>query len=58
MCTDKMKSYEELLNLLAEEQSPPKDVLTAKDVERCEYRRERIRKLMSRLGSIDEAQSR
>lgn len=54
---NKSKLYEEFLNLLAEEQSLPKGPPTVNDIERCEYRRDRIQKLMSRLGSTNEAQS-
>ena len=56
--TDETRLCEELLSLLAEEQSSPKDRPTAKDVERRGYRCERIRELMSRLRSADKAKSR
>jgi hypothetical protein len=56
--TDETKLFEELLNLLAEGQRSPKGTPTAKDVERREYRCERIRELASRFRSTDEAKSR
>ena len=46
-----------LLNLLAEEQSPSNNTPTADQVERSEYRVQRIRELMSGLVPTDEAQS-
>lgn len=56
--SDDMKLCEELLNLLAEEQSSPKDTPTANDVDRREYRCQRIQELVSRLRVTDEANSR
>jgi len=56
--SDDMKLCEELLNLLAEEQSSPKDTPTANDVDRHEYRCQRIQELVSRLRVTDEANSR
>jgi len=55
--TGDVKLYDELLELLAEEQSLSKGTPTANHAERREYRSERIRELMSRLPSIDEAKS-
>ena len=48
------KLYEELLDLLAEEQRPPKRA--AAGVERREYRRRRIRDLMSQFDSTGGAE--
>jgi hypothetical protein len=56
--SDETKLCEELLNLLAEEQSSLKDTPTAKGVDRREYRCQRIGELLSRLRATDEANSR
>jgi hypothetical protein len=55
---DETKLCEELLNLLAEEQRSPKNISTEKDVDRREYRCQRIGELVSRLRATDEAKSR
>jgi hypothetical protein len=56
--SDETKFCEELLNLLAEEQNSPRDTPTANDVDRREYRCQRIRELVSQLPATDEAKSR
>jgi hypothetical protein len=54
----KTELFEELLNLLAEEQCLPKGTPTARDdVERGKYRCERIQELASQIRSTDEAKS-
>ena len=47
-----MKFYDELLELLAEEQNLCQGPLRGNDLERREYRRERIRELMLQLRSL------